>query len=99
MCHVGDDNDVYLSGLLFYDLVFTGLPKPPRPGEELWTGGMASGPGGIANFAVALARLGTRPVLAAAFGDDAHGTLCWTSSRTKASTSPGPVALRTGRRR
>jgi sugar/nucleoside kinase (ribokinase family) len=77
VCQVGDDNDVYLSGLLFYDLVFTGLPKPPTPGEELWTGGMASGPGGIANFAVALARLGTRPVLAAAFGDDAHGTLCW----------------------
>lgn len=77
MRHVGDDNDVYLSGLLFYDLVFTGLPKPPTPGEELWTGGMASGPGGIANFAVALARLGIRPVLAAAFGDDAHGRLCW----------------------
>ncbi|MEV6238914.1 carbohydrate kinase family protein [Lentzea sp. NPDC051838] len=77
MRDVQDDNDVYLSGLLFYDLVFTGLPKPPTPGEELWTGGMASGPGGIANFAVALARLGTRPVLAAAFGDDAHGTLCW----------------------
>lgn len=77
MRHVGDDNDVYLSGLLFYDLVFTGLPKPPTPGEELWTGGMSSGPGGIANFAVALARLGTRPVLAAAFGDDAHGELCW----------------------
>ncbi|MFI6100527.1 carbohydrate kinase family protein [Lentzea sp. NPDC051213] len=77
MRHVEDDNDVYLSGLLFYDLVFTGLPKPPTPGEELWTGGMASGPGGIANFAVALARLGTRPVLAAAFGDDDHGTLCW----------------------
>lgn len=77
MRHVGDDNDVYLSGLLFYDLVFTGLPKAPTPGEELWTRGMASGPGGIANFAVALARLGTRPVLAAAFGDDAHGQLCW----------------------
>ncbi|WP_112263446.1 carbohydrate kinase family protein [Lentzea terrae] len=77
MHQAGDDNDVYLSGLLFYDLVFTGLPKPPTPGEELWTGGMASGPGGIANFAVALARLGIRPVLAAAFGDDAHGTLCW----------------------
>ncbi|GLZ34171.1 carbohydrate kinase [Lentzea sp. NBRC 105346] len=71
------DNDVYLSGLLFYDLVFTGLPKPPTPGEEVWTGGMGSGPGGIANFAVALARLGLRPVLSAAFGDDLHGRHCW----------------------
>lgn len=71
------DNDVYLSGLLFYDLVFTGLPKPPTPGEEVWTGGMGSGPGGIANFAVALARLGSRPVLSAAFGDDLHGRYCW----------------------
>ncbi|TWP49068.1 carbohydrate kinase family protein [Lentzea tibetensis] len=71
------DNDVYLSGLLFYDLVFTGLPKPPTPGEEVWTVDMGSGPGGIANFAVALARLGMRPVLSAAFGDDLHGRHCW----------------------
>ncbi len=29
--------DVFLSGLLYYDLVFTGLDQPPRPGTEAWS--------------------------------------------------------------
>src|SRR6266705_6724707 len=65
--------DVFLAGLLFFDIVFTGLDQPPRPGVEVWTSGMGSGPGGISNFAVALSRLGLRTSLAAAFGDDAYG--------------------------
>ena len=69
--------DVFLSGLLFFDLVFTGLEQPPSPGTEVWTGGMGSGPGGIANFAVALSRLGLRTSLAAAFGTDVYGRYCW----------------------
>ena len=69
--------DVFLSGQLFFDIVFTGLDQPPRPGAEVWTRGMGSGPGGIANFAVALGRLGLRTGLAAAFGDDAYGAYCW----------------------
>ena len=69
--------DVFLAGLLFFDIVFTGLDQPPRLGAEVWTRGMGSGPGGIANFAVALGRLGLRTSLAAAFGDDAYGAYCW----------------------
>jgi sugar/nucleoside kinase (ribokinase family) len=69
--------DVFLSGLLFYDLVFTGLDQAPKPGTETWTTGMGAGPGGIANFAVTLARLGFRTSLAAAFGDDVNGRECW----------------------
>lgn len=69
--------DVFLSGLLFFDVVFTGLEKPPTLGEEVWTRGMGSGPGGIANFAVALSRLNLRTALAAAFGADVYGDLCW----------------------
>ncbi|HET9169994.1 MAG TPA: carbohydrate kinase family protein [Actinospica sp.] len=69
--------DVFLAGLLFFDIVFTGLDGPPRLGAEVWTEGMGSGPGGIANFAVALSRLGLRTSLAAAFGDDAYGKFCW----------------------
>lgn len=69
--------DVFLAGLLFFDIVFTGLDQPPRPGVEVWTSGMGSGPGGIANFAVALSRLGLRTSLASAFGDDAYGAYCW----------------------
>lgn len=71
------DTDVFLSGLLFFDLVFTGLEGPPAPGTEIWTGGMGSGPGGIANLAVALSRLGLRTSLAAAFGTDVYGRYCW----------------------
>jgi len=69
--------DVFLTGLLFFDIVFTGLDQPPRLGAEVWTKGMGSGPGGIANFAVALSRLGLSTSLAAAFGDDAYGAYCW----------------------
>ncbi|WP_439377120.1 PfkB family carbohydrate kinase [Amycolatopsis lexingtonensis] len=71
------ETDVFLSGPLFFDLVFTGLEQPPAPGQEVWTGGMGSGPGGIANFAVALSRLGLRTSLAAAFGTDVYGRYCW----------------------
>lgn len=68
--------DVLLTGLLFYDLVLTGLGKPPTPGEEIWTGGMGCGPGGIANLAVAAARFGLRTSLATVFGDDLYGRYC-----------------------
>lgn len=68
--------DVLLTGLLFYDVVMTGLPKPPTPGEEIWTDGMGSGPGGIANLAVAAARYGLATSLATVFGDDFYGMYC-----------------------
>ncbi|MEV6105069.1 carbohydrate kinase family protein [Streptomyces sp. NPDC051940] len=73
----GDDApDVLLTGLLFYDLIFTGLGQPPVPGEEIWTRGMGSGPGGIANLAVAASRFGLRTSLATVFGDDFYGRYC-----------------------
>ncbi|MDX3172278.1 carbohydrate kinase family protein [Streptomyces scabiei] len=71
-----DRPDVLLTGLLFYDLVLTGLGRPPTPGEEIWTDGMGCGPGGIANLAVAAARFGLRTSLATVFGDDHYGAYC-----------------------
>jgi sugar/nucleoside kinase (ribokinase family) len=68
--------DVFLSGLLFLDIVFTGLDSPPLPGTEVWAKGLGSGPGGIANFAVALRRLGLTTSLATAVGADVPGDLC-----------------------
>ncbi|MBX9392682.1 carbohydrate kinase family protein [Streptomyces sp. TRM72054] len=68
--------DVLLTGLLFYDLVLTGLGKPPTPGEEIWTTGMGCGPGGIANLAVAASRFGLSTSLATVFGDDFYGGHC-----------------------
>jgi sugar/nucleoside kinase (ribokinase family) len=74
---VDDDRpDVLLTGLLFYDLVLTGLGRPPTPGEEIWTDGMGCGPGGIANLAVAAARFGLKTSLATVFGDDYYGSYC-----------------------
>jgi sugar/nucleoside kinase (ribokinase family) len=69
--------DVFLAGLLFFDIVFTGLDQAPTAGTERWARGMGSGPGGIANFAVALSRLGLRTSLSAAFGEDGYGRYCW----------------------
>ncbi|CAM5735305.1 Sugar kinase OS=Streptomyces alboniger OX=132473 GN=CP975_11465 PE=4 SV=1 [Streptomyces alboniger] len=71
-----DRPEVLLTGLLFYDLVLTGLGKPPTPGEEIWTAGMGCGPGGIANLAVAASRFGLRTSLATVFGDDYYGAYC-----------------------
>jgi sugar/nucleoside kinase (ribokinase family) len=69
--------DVYLTGTVFLDIVFTGLDSAPVRGTESWARGMGSSPGGVANMATALARLGLRTCLAAAFGDDHYGEYCW----------------------
>ncbi len=71
--------DVYLTGTVFLDIIFTGLDRAPVRGTETWARGMGSSPGGIANMATALARLGLRTTLAAAFGDDMYGDYCWDS--------------------
>ncbi|MEV5572605.1 PfkB family carbohydrate kinase [Spirillospora sp. NPDC052269] len=69
--------DVFLTGRVFMDMIFTGLPGLPPPGTELVTDGLGSAPGGIANIAVAMSRLGLRTGLAAAFGDDMFGAYLW----------------------
>ncbi|MEV4267207.1 PfkB family carbohydrate kinase [Kribbella sp. NPDC049584] len=68
--------DVFVSGLVFEDLVL-GLPTAPRPGTEVWATESHESPGGIANFAVALARLGLRTGMAAVFGADDLGDRVW----------------------
>ncbi|TSB20037.1 PfkB family carbohydrate kinase [Streptomyces sp. NBC_01525] len=69
--------DVYLTGTVFLDIILTGLDSAPVRGTESWARGMGSSPGGVANMATALARLGLRTSLAAAFGDDMYGEYCW----------------------
>lgn len=69
--------DVYLTGTVFLDIIFTGLDAAPVRGTESWARGMGSSPGGVANMATALARLGLHTSLAAAFGDDTYGDYCW----------------------
>jgi len=71
------DCDVFLTGTVFLDIIFTGLDSAPVRGTESWARGMGQSPGGVANMATALARLGLRTTLAAAFGDDHYGDYCW----------------------
>lgn len=68
---------MYLTGTVFLDIIFTGLDSAPVRGTESWARGMGSSPGGVANMATALARLGLKTSLAAAFGDDHYGEYCW----------------------
>ncbi|WP_067817307.1 carbohydrate kinase family protein [Actinomadura kijaniata] len=73
----GHDLDVFLTGQVFMDMIFTGLPGLPPPGTELVTDGLGSAPGGVANIAVAMSRLGLRTGLSATFGDDLFGAYLW----------------------
>ncbi|GAA4192640.1 PfkB family carbohydrate kinase [Microbacterium oryzae] len=69
-------HDVLLAGPTFFDLVLGGLDASPAPGTEVFASHLDTSPGGIANLAVATARLGLRTALATALGDDVHGRWC-----------------------
>jgi sugar/nucleoside kinase (ribokinase family) len=75
----GDDSrlDVFLSGIVFMDVIFTGLPGAPIDGTEIYSRGLGSAPGGCANLAVALSRLGLNVGLGAGFGNDMFGEYLW----------------------
>jgi len=81
--------DVVTGGLLFVDVVFTGLDQLPVCGEETWSRAVATSPGGIANFAVALRRLGLSTSLAAAAGDDLWAPGAGMCSSARESSCPG----------
>jgi len=83
----GELAGVLVVGQLFTDVVFGDLPGAPALGHEVWTSSFGAGPGGIANFALASARLGVRTALAAAVGEDAF------SSMTRASLAAEGVDL------
>jgi sugar/nucleoside kinase (ribokinase family) len=70
------DVDIFLTGTVFFDIIFIGLEAPPQRGTEVWASGMGSGPGGVANMAVACSRLGLHTSLATAFGEDLYGDYC-----------------------
>lgn len=65
--------DVLVSGTVYFDLIFSGLSAEPGPGREIRTAGLEGVPGGAANVAMALARLGLHVRLQAAFAHDLHG--------------------------
>lgn len=69
--------DLFAAGIVYLDIIFTGLQALPEPGTEVWTAGMGSSPGGIANLAVAASRLGVRTGLSAPISSDTYGDFCW----------------------
>jgi len=69
--------DLFAAGIVYLDIVFTGLEALPAPGTEVWSLGMGSSPGGIANLAVAASRLGVRTGISSPISSDAYGDFCW----------------------
>ena len=70
---------VHVFGTVFFDLVYSGLPAAPRPGTEVLAQHLGISPGGVANIAVALARLGLDVGLSAVFAEDAFGQYLWSA--------------------
>ncbi len=64
-------------GTVFFDVVFSDLDGEPRLGKEVYATNLGLSPGGIANVAVALARLGLRVELESDFSQDAFGEYLW----------------------
>jgi sugar/nucleoside kinase (ribokinase family) len=65
--------DVVCVGDPFLDLIFRGLPGMPVPGEEMLAASLVVVPGGMANVAHALGRLGLAAVVCAPIGRDPAG--------------------------
>lgn len=86
----GGTLDVFLSGTVFIDMIFSGIDVLPAPGTEVFSRGLGSAPGGIANLAVAMSRLGLRVGLAAAFGDDVFGGYLWRTLTDQEGIDLGP---------
>jgi sugar/nucleoside kinase (ribokinase family) len=70
---------VHVIGTVFFDLVYSGLEVPPQPGTEVRAKNLGISPGGVANIAVALARLGLDVGLSAVFAEDAFGHYLWSA--------------------
>jgi sugar/nucleoside kinase (ribokinase family) len=89
------DAEVVCVGPIFLDVSIAGLPGMPAPGEELFTtrGGIA--PGGIANVAVGLKRLGHDVALVTPRAGDAAGEVIATMLAANGITWSGPLSART----
>jgi sugar/nucleoside kinase (ribokinase family) len=67
--------DVVCAGAPFLDITFSGLARMPELGEERMAERVTFTPGGLANVALGLTRLGLRAALWSPVGDDLGGRL------------------------
>ena len=65
--------DVVCVGVIYLDLTFAGLDRLPKSGEERWVDQLLLSPGGMANMAVGLSRLGLETALVSPLGNDVAG--------------------------
>ncbi len=65
--------EVIAAGPIFLDVIQYGLEHAPRPGEEQWVAGGAVMAGGVANQAIACARLGLNVEVVTNVGADRAG--------------------------
>lgn len=89
----GTQGRVCVAGPVFLDVVMGGLQHAPRPGEEQWVSDCAVMPGGAANQAVALARLGAPTSLVTHLGEDDAGRLVQTMLERDGIDLSGAVRL------
>ncbi|MEV7117495.1 carbohydrate kinase family protein [Kitasatospora griseola] len=91
------DCEVLVAGPYFADLVFHGLPRPVRPGGEVFAGGFALVPGGAYTLAMAVHRLGRAAVWSVDFGTDVFSAEVLSAARAEGLDErafrhhPGPV--------
>lgn len=85
-------------GAYFADLIFQELPRPVRPGTEVFAGGFSLLPGGAFTLAMALRRLGHDVVWATDFGTDVFSRHVLAGARAEGLDETGfrrhPIPLR-----
>jgi sugar/nucleoside kinase (ribokinase family) len=86
--------DVVCAGAVYLDLTFAGLDCVPRPGEERWARELLLSPGGMANTAVGLSRLGLTTAIASPLGRDWAGTYLRTLLENEGITCMGESVSR-----
>jgi sugar/nucleoside kinase (ribokinase family) len=89
-----DMYDVVCAGVVYLDLTFAGLECLPRTGEEVWAPHFELSPGGMANTAVGLARLGLRTAVIGAIGGDLAGSYLRTMLESAGVACRGPLSER-----
>jgi len=73
----GPPVSVHVVGTVYLDMIFSPVHSLPVPGTEIRTESLGISPGGVANIAVGLARLGSAVSLSALFSDDVFGCYLW----------------------
>jgi sugar/nucleoside kinase (ribokinase family) len=88
--------DVVCAGVPFLDISFTGFERMPALGEERMAETVEYTPGGLANIALGLTRLGLRAAMWSPVGDDISGRMLTELLAGEGIDWVGPPAAATG---